>query len=60
MIKVTCQVDTLNRPSKPSLMVHNHWNQAHIVELDIGEETLEVNGQELIAAINNCMNTKRH
>lgn len=59
MIKVTCEVKTYNEPMKPSLKVHNHWNQRDYVELEVDGERFVIKGNELKEAINNCMNTAR-
>jgi len=59
MIKVTCEVGTYNEPAKPSIRVHNHWNQEQLVELEVGGERFVVKGKELIEAVKNCMNTAK-
>ena len=55
-IKNTSQINTYNEPAKPSLKIHNHWNQREFVELEIEGERLVVSGLELKQAIDNCMN----
>lgn len=57
MLKVTCEVGTYNDQAKPSVKVHNHWNNDNLVELEVNGERIVVKGKELKEAINNCMNT---
>ena len=59
MLKVSCQIETHNDEAKPSIKIHNHWNNNSLVELEINGERFAVKGNELKEAINNCMNTAR-
>lgn len=57
MIKVTCELQDYSEPRKASVRIHNHWNVGNLVEIEInGKERFAVNGDELIRAVNNCMN----
>ena len=57
MIKVTCQLDDYSEPSKPSIKVHNHWNNSNLIELEVDGVRYTVSASDLIAAINNATNT---
>lgn len=57
MLKVTCELQDYSEPRKMSVRIHNHWNVGNLVEIEInGKERFSVNGDELIRAVNNCMN----
>ena len=60
MIKVTCELQTYHDTAKPSVKVHNHWNQTELVELEVNGERFVVKGTELIGAVKNCMNTVKY
>jgi hypothetical protein len=55
-IKNTSQIETYDEPAKPSIKVHSHWNRETLVVLEVGNEKVTVAGEDLIKAINNCMN----
>ena len=57
VIKVTCQVESYDEPARPSISVHSHWNIHRFVVLEVMGQTVTVKGNDLIAAINNCMNS---
>lgn len=58
MVKVTCQVENQDSPAKMDVRVHNHLRSNELVEIEIKDgERFSVKGAELIAAIENCMNT---
>ncbi len=57
MIKVTCQLEDYSSPSMPSIKVHNHWNTRRQVELEVDGKRYTVNGEDLITAVQNAMNT---
>lgn len=59
MIKVTCEIEECSDKQKPSILIHNHWNENKKIELEIKGERYTVIGEELIQAIINCMNTKK-
>lgn len=54
-MKVTCEINDYSNPQKPRIRVHNAWSIGEHVELEINGERYEVNGAELISAINKCM-----
>lgn len=56
-VKVTCEIDTYNEPSKSSIRIHSHWNINKYVEIEVNGERFVVNGEELKVAVDNCMNT---
>lgn len=62
-INVQCDVrtigDGLETPKTRLVVVRSHWNNDKTVELNIGETTVRVSAQDLIAAIQNCTNTNR-
>jgi hypothetical protein len=58
-IKVTCEVPTTDNPAKPSIRVHSHWNDRGLVVIEIGDKSVTVEGDNLIAAIDNAMRTGR-
>lgn len=55
-IKNTAQVEAYDEPAKPSIKVHSHWNRREMVVIEVGDEKITVLGEDLIKAINNCMN----
>ena len=57
MIKVTCQLEDYSSPAMPSIKVHNHWNTKRQIELEVDGKRYTVDGQDLITAVENCMNT---
>lgn len=57
LVKVSCQIHDYSEPAKESIKVHSHWNINRFVELEIDGKRYTVNGNELITAIQNCMNT---
>ena len=66
MIRVECTVKVRKddyRPRKKDspkeVIVSSHCNYDQRVELSIGDQRVEVLGEELIAAVRNAMNTKR-
>lgn len=54
-MKVTCQIEDYTTPSKPAIKVHNAWAYGNHVELEVNGERYEVDGKELISAIEKCM-----
>ena len=54
-MKVTCEIKDYSNPAKPQIKIHNAWNIGEHVELEINGERYEVDGAELISAINRCM-----
>lgn len=54
-MKITAEIMDYSKPAKPSIRVHNHWNQGDMVELEVNGERYTVKGSELISAINKCM-----
>lgn len=65
MIKVACEVPVYegDRDKECKVKVVNHWNNQRLVNLSVfvADQALEVSvsGDELKAAIDNAMNTKR-
>lgn len=55
-VKVTCEINTCNEPSKPSIRIHSHWNRSRWVEIEVNGERIVVDGEELKTAVDNCMN----
>lgn len=56
-VKVTCRIEDHSEPAKGSLLIHNHWNNNRLVELEIDGKRYTVSGNALKTAIDNCMNT---
>lgn len=56
-VKVTCRIEDHSEPAKESLLIHSHWNNNRLVELEIDGKRYTVSGNALKTAINNCMNT---
>ena len=54
-MKVTCQIKEYSDPAKPEIKVHNAFAYGDHVELEVAGERYEVNGRELISAIERCM-----
>lgn len=52
---VTCEITDLSTPTKPSIRIHNAWNNGSRVELEINGERYTVDGAELISAIRRCL-----
>lgn len=44
-----------NNANNPTLTVRNCWRDGHAVEIQVGSTVYEVDGKELISAINRCM-----
>lgn len=57
MIKVTCQLDDYSSPSMPSIKVHTNWNTKRNVDLEVDGKKYTVNGNDIIQAVQNAMNT---
>ena len=57
MVKVTCQIEDYSNPSMPCIKVHNSWLTKRQVELEVDGKRYTVDGDELITAVKNCMNT---
>lgn len=55
-VRVTCEIDTYGETAKPSIRIHNHWNRADYVEIEVDGKRYSVNGKELKIAVDNCMN----
>ena len=60
MIKVSCEVQNYDNPSKQDLFVHNHWNDDRMVVLEINGERFTVSAEDLQKAIANCTNINRY
>ena len=60
MIKVTCEIENYDEPAKPSIRVHNHWNNERMVVIEIGAEKVTVLAKDLKAACDNCTNTVKY
>lgn len=56
-IKVTSTVKSYDEPAKSDMAVHSHWNSKQKVVIEIDGKQVTVLGYDLIAAINNAMNT---
>lgn len=57
MIKVTCQLEDYSSPAMPSIKVHSSWNTKRNVDLEVDGKKYTVNGNDLIQAVQNAMNT---
>ena len=57
MVKVTCEIEDYSNPSMPCIKIHNCWITKHNVEIEVDGKRYTVNGEELIIAVKNCMNT---
>lgn len=60
MIRVTNQVETVDEPDKPCLLVHSHRLWSDRVILEFGESKVTVLVSDLQAAIKNASNTARY
>ena len=60
MIKVTCQLEDYSVPAMPSIKVHNNWNTKRNVDLEVDGKRYTVNGNDIIQAVQNAMNTNSH
>ena len=67
MIKVRNEVAVIETNGKetqglerPLLIVASHWNWDDRVELTVGGDRITVLARDLIAAVNNATNTRRH
>lgn len=54
-MKVTCQIEDYSNPAKPTIRIHNAFAYGDHVELEVSGERYEVDGRELISAIEKCM-----
>ncbi len=54
-MNVTCEINDYSEPKKPAIKVHNAWPYGEHVVLEVNGEKYEVQGEELISAINRCM-----
>lgn len=50
-MKVTCEIKDYSNPAKPSIRVHNAWNDGYKVELEVNGERYTVDAEELISAV---------
>ena len=50
-MKVTCEINDYSNPAKPSIRIHNAWNDSDKVELEINGERYTVVAEELISAV---------
>ncbi len=57
MIKVTCQLEDYSSPAMPSIKVHNNWNTKRNVDIEVDGKCYTVDGNDLIQAVQNAMNT---
>lgn len=60
-VKVTCEIerysDSLEYKQMPTIRINSHWNRSNLVELEINSHKVLVDGNNLITAVKNCMNT---
>ena len=54
-MKVTCQLEDYSNPPRPSIKVHNAWNDGEKVELEVSGIRYTVIGEELISAVKRAM-----
>ena len=59
MIKVTNEVEDLSSPRQCNIRIHNHCLYQDYVEVEIDGVRRTFNGNDLIAAIKNAMNTNK-
>lgn len=59
MIKVTCRVETYEIAT-PSILIHNHWNDNKMVEIEIENKKYIVLAKDMKTAIDNCSNTAKY
>ena len=57
-VKTTCEVKTYSDTAKPSIRVHNHWNNNQMVEIEVNGERFVVLASDLEKAIRNCTNVQ--
>jgi hypothetical protein len=60
-IKVECKIKVYNdnnftKNKIEEILIKSHWSKKEIVKIIIDDKQVEVSGQELITAIQNCMN----
>ena len=54
MVKVTCQVESCDNPVQSSIYISSHWRSKRLVTILIGNETREVDADEMLKSINHC------
>lgn len=59
-IKVTCEVQSYDDPTKQSMRVISHWNREEMVVLEFEGKEITVLARHLKAAIDNCTNTGKN
>ena len=58
MINVECKIQVYNGDEySHDLILENHWNDDKMVVLKVDHHTINVLGEELIAAVKNCMHS---
>ena len=57
MVKVTCELSDYTNPAMPSIRIHNHWSDRHMVEIEADGKRYVVKAKDLIAAVENALNT---
>ena len=58
-IKVTCEIGSYDNPAKTRILIHSHWHRNDMIEIEIGDEKRMVQGNDVIEAVRNAMNTNR-
>lgn len=59
MIKVICEIKTLVDFKERNITMRNCPNDTKCVELEIDGERYVISGNDLITAINNCLNDNK-
>lgn len=54
-MKVTCEINDYSNPAQPNIKIHSAWATGSNVEIEVDGERYEVNGKELISAVQKAM-----
>ena len=50
-MKVTCEIEDYSNPAKPSIRIHNAWNDNGRIELEVNGERYVVSAAEIKSAV---------
>ena len=50
-MKVTCEITDYSNPAKPSIRIHNAWNDNGRIELEVNGERYVVSAAEIKSAV---------
>lgn len=59
MIKINCEIKTYVNYKEKYINIRNYPSDTHCVELEVDGERYVINGNDLIVAINNCLNDNK-